>query len=327
MEHYASEDFLIMLVDDSPANLELILEILENNGYGTLIATSGKQALQQLEKVIPDLILLDLMMPNMDGFEVCQALKHSDRWREIPVIFVTASHEDDHIIKAFEKGAEDYIMKPYKYAEVLARVKTHLHLHRAKDELEQALIDKEILIKRLEKLALTDELTKILNRREIFRLAEEEFDRAKRYGNRFALISLDIDFFKSINDNYGHGVGDQALVIFTETCQANIRNNDRFGRVGGEEFLLLLPEADRAQAQATAARLNEEVENIAIAIDNDEVLQFTVSAGITLFSPEDESLDQIISRADQALYAAKEQGRNRFCFNSEQKEMVCVNGG
>jgi diguanylate cyclase (GGDEF)-like protein len=316
VDTYAPEEFLIMLVDDSQQNLELILEILENFGYGTLVATSGTKALQQLEKIIPDLILLDLMMPDMNGFEVCQHLKHNDRWKEIPVIFVTASHNADHILEAFEKGAEDYIMKPYKYAEVLARVKTHLHLHRAKDELEQALIDKEILIKRLEALAHTDELTKILNRREIFRLAEEEFDRARRYENSFALISLDLDHFKTINDNYGHVIGDQALIIFTETCQANIRKNDRFGRVGGEEFLLLLPQADHAKAKATATRINQEVAKIEIPIDNHDVLKFTVSLGITLYSPKDASLDDMINRADQALYAAKNEGRNTFCFSS-----------
>lgn len=316
MDTYAPGDFLIMLVDDSQQNLELILEILENHGYGTLVATSGSQALEQLEKIIPDLILLDLMMPDINGFEVCQRLKQSDRCKEIPVIFVTASHNADHILEAFEQGAEDYIMKPYKYAEVLARVKTHLHLHRVKDELEQALMDKEILIKRLEALAHTDELTKILNRREIFRLAQEEFERARRYENPFALVTMDLDHFKQINDHYGHAIGDQALVIFTETCQANIHKNDRFGRVGGEEFLLLLPQANYAKAQATAARINQEVAKIEIPIGDCDVLKFTVSLGITLYSQEDSSLDDMINRADQALYAAKNEGRNTFCFSS-----------
>lgn len=198
-------NFLILVVDDLVQNLQLLGELLEDEGYNVTFATSGQEGLDRSRTTQPDLILLDLMMPNMNGWEVCEQLKNEPYLAEIPVIFLTASHEKQHLIHAFEQGAVDYITKPFNIYELLARVKTHLQIKHLTDLLKKAL-------ERAEKLAMTDSLTEIYNRRYWLTIAQQEFNRTCRYDRSFSVVIFDLDNFKKLNDTYGHLMGENLWI-------------------------------------------------------------------------------------------------------------------
>lgn len=192
------EDCLILVVDDIRENLQVIAEVLESVGYGTTFATNGFQALDRLKTAKPDLIILDLMMPEMNGLELCEKIKSNENLADIPIIFLTASEQQEHLIEAFEKGAVDYVTKPFNTAEILARVKIHLELKATQAKLKKLLEDQSILMKEFKKLATTDTLTGIWNRRHLFNLAEREFNRACQENRPFSVLMLDIDHFKKL---------------------------------------------------------------------------------------------------------------------------------
>jgi diguanylate cyclase (GGDEF)-like protein len=304
------EDFLILIVDDISQNIGLLVDILENAQYNTTFAKKGKQAIERVKSSNPDLILLDLMMPEMDGLEVCQILKQNKDFSHIPIIFLTASAEDDYLLKAFDKGAVDYVTKPFKTPELLARVKTHLDLKRTRDELEKAYFKMEKLAKDMNKLATTDDLTQISNRRSILEFAQQQFQRNKRYECECAVIILDIDYFKKINDKYGHDIGDKILIGVTQILKNSIRSVDRVGRFGGEEFLIILPKTLLKDALVVAERLRKSIEDLTFTVEEDR-FQVTISLGVDCCQTRDKTLGQVIKRADQALFIAKDNGRNQ----------------
>ena len=310
---FQPENFLILVVDDIPQNLKVVGNMLDAVGYSTTFATGGQQALDRASKAIPDLILLDLMMPEIDGLEVCRRLKDNPALQHIPIIFLTASQEQDHLVQAFQLGAVDYITKPFRKLELLARVKTHLDLKYTTDQLKLALAE-------LDRLAHVDPLTGTLNRRSLFTAVEQEFNRAMRYESMFALLMLDVDHFKQINDRYGHAVGDRALVALTNVINSALRKVDVLGRYGGEEFVIMLPQTDIQQALAVAHRIRLLVEAMQLPLDaplglsSSEGLRFTVSIGVAAYQANDTLVDKIFDRADQALYCAKDLGRNTCCM-------------
>lgn len=310
MTLFNPEDCLILVVDDVSKNLQVIVEILERVGYETTFASSGQQALERVNAAKPDLILLDLMMPEMNGLEVCEKLKADSELADIPIIFLTASTEKEHLLQAFEKGAMDYITKPFYAPELLARVRTHLELRYARKELKKLLNEQKEFIQELERLATTDSLTGVFNRRHLFTLAEQELNRALRYNSSFSVLVLDIDCFKQINDTYGHAVGDHALSVIAKTILNCLRTVDFFGRFGGEEFVAFLPETDIDAALLAAERIRENVEKTAISTPGKQIF-ITISIGVAAYKLGDETVDAIVQRADQALYQAKHQGRNR----------------
>ncbi len=303
MKPFLPEKFLILVVDDVPKNLQLVVEILDRSGYMTTFASGGKQALERLNKTNPDLILLDLMMPEMNGLEVCQNIKANSQYENLPIIFLTASNERDHLLQAFDHGAIDYINKPFYAPELLARVKTHLSLKQTQDELKQA-------YQQLEEIALLDPLTGVANRRAIATFSEEEFCRTKRYDSQFSVMVIDLDHFKQVNDTHGHQCGDDCLVLIAKTLQQNLRDTDKVGRFGGEEFIAILPETGLDQALVLAERLRHHVVHLCPKIGN-HVIYLSVSIGITSYHKSDLSIDDALRRADNALYEAKAQGRNR----------------
>lgn len=306
-------DFLVLIVDDITQNIGLLVDLLESVGYSTTFAKNGKQALERVESANPDLILLDLMMPEMDGLEVCKILKSNPQYSHIPIIFLTASSEDSHLIKAFEEGAVDYVTKPFKISELFARVKTHLTLKWTQDELKKAYIE-------MEKLATTDTLTSINNRRSILAFGEQEFERYKRYQFPCSVIILDIDYFKQVNDNYGHPIGDEVLIKVANLLQKSIRSVDQLGRFGGEEFLIILPQSSLEDAIAVANRLRRSIEQL--SFDNlDYSFKVTISLGVDCCQPTDENIEQVIKRADQALFVAKDNGRNQVYSLKEIQEV------
>jgi diguanylate cyclase (GGDEF)-like protein len=297
------QKFLILVVDDTRKNLQLVIEILDEAGYLTTFAVDGKQALQRVPVTKPDLILLDIMMPEMNGIEVCRTLKNDKNYQNIPIIFLTAMGEQSTLMQAFEEGAVDYITKPFKKYELLARVKTHLELKQTRDKLLAAYL-------RLEQLVLTDPLTGVPNRRYLLQAGEQEFSRTRRYQRPLSILMIDIDYFRNINNDYGHDVGDKALKLVATTIQQCLRSVDEFGRFGGEEFVVLLPETKIEDALSAAERIRQSVAQIPLELESIP-RQITVSIGVAEFINTDESLEQLLKRADEALFKAKDQGRNQ----------------
>ncbi len=320
MEVQSSSDTTILVVDDDLENLKLLLDFLGRTGYKILISQSGKRALRQAALVRPDLILLDVMMPDMDGFETCRQLKENVLTRHIPVIFTTALTDVKSKVKGFEVGGEDYVTKPFHIAEVLARVKMHISRRQLEQTLRLEIFERRRVEAELRKLATTDPLTGIYNRRHFFHLAEREFERRQRYKESISIIMLDLDYFKQINDTYGHTAGDKVLNTAVQHFQDSLRKVDVLARYGGEEFVILLPETGCEHAKQMAERLRTRLANAPIRIDGKE-LKITASFGIASASKEDNTvnLDILLNRADKALYKAKDSGRNAIYMWQKQE--------
>lgn len=413
----------ILIVDDEALNISIVAEIL-NHEYDLLVATNGEKVLQIVSSdPKPDLILLDIMMPGMSGFEVAKRLKENPETLNIPIIFLTAKHDNESIVKGFDLGAVDFVSKPFQKEELLARLKNTLQifnlrnaLNRALEKSQQyaktiesqmALIDKNIIIsrtdldgiitevsdafckisgyrkdqivgkkhsvvrhrdtpkslfvklwetiinddmwqgeiknrskngsfywvdtliyptvdnfgdkigytaisqnitdkKRVEELSITDQLTQLHNRMYLENSFHKEIKRAKRYNHSFAVIMLDIDHFKEVNDTYGHDVGDNVLITISKVLSEHIRETDILGRWGGEEFLILSPHTNNSEAYALAEKLRVTIETYPIDIIGHKSCSF----GVSMFDLRDETFKEVVKHADEALYIAKNSGRN-----------------
>lgn len=329
---FQPQNFLILVVDDSNTNLKVVGRILSDAGYETTFATRGGQVMQRVEQAQPDLILLDLMMPDMSGITVCQQLQAHPDYQTIPVIFLTASQAQEHVLEAFKIGAVDYVTKPFQRLELLARIKTHLLLKHTTDRLKQTSEELKVALEKAERLSQIDPLTNISNRRYFFEQAELEHMRSQRYDLIFSVLMVDIDHFKAINDGYGHQTGDQVISGIAKTLAETLRQVDLIGRYGGEEFALLLPETPLSAAMTVGERLRQRVAKLQFPFkrrnanlaapaaskftqrsDEALILQVTISVGIAEYQKTDSCIDDSLERADQALYQAKAKGRNQCC--------------
>ncbi|MCL2705729.1 MAG: diguanylate cyclase [Spirochaetaceae bacterium] len=298
------KEFTILITDDEKTNLDILGSIL-SPVYNLLIARNGLRALELAEEHKPDLILLDVLMPEMTGFEVIVKLKESSTTNNIPVIFITGltSAEDEE--KGFLLGAVDYITKPFKQAIVKARVNTHIRI-----------VDQ---IRTIELIGLIDPLTKISNRRGFENRLNVEWNRAIREKTPISILVMDIDNFKGYNDTYGHQQGDAALKIFADISTKTLKRAVDFNaRWGGEEFIILLPGTDINGATDVAERIRKNIEGVVIPTEDGVETQVTVSIGLHSVIPTTCAVAQIeefIKKADQALYKAKSSGRNRFVIS------------
>jgi len=444
----------IIIVDDETSALKLLNDILTAEGHRVRPFDNGELALRSAEAETPNLILLDIRMPGMNGFEVCRQLKVKPHLAEIPVIFISAAADLDDKVHAFQAGGVDYITKPFQKEEVIARVKTHVMLNQSLLEMtriaealrkseaslkmaqtiahlghwewhaatgdfnwseetyrifgldpqscqptyqtflqaihpedrERAsnclaqLADKEycdveyrvMLAKgevrvvqskgqvvrfganqetkvfgtvqtvpqqpdtttmgiiqditerkqlewQLEQQANTDYLTGCASRRYFLEHAEQEMLRVQRYGGKVSMLMLDLDHFKTINDRYGHHAGDLTLQKLVAVCHHHLRSVDLFGRLGGEEFAIMLPETDCVRAREVAQRLCVSIAAAEVLLQEETSLRFTTSIGVACVSNNDMHIDTVLNRADQALYKAKREGRNRVCVESSAK--------
>ncbi len=291
---------LILIVDDTAKNLQLLGSILREEGYKISVANNGNQAISIASQALPDLILLDVMMPQLDGFQTCKKMKSLTKTKDIPIIFLTAKVEKDDIVKGFKAGAVDYITKPFNTYELQARVKTHLELKRSNDLLKQ----KNELLK---KLSITDGLTGLYNHRYIMDDLSKKIEESKRYKQPISIAMIDIDGFKKVNDDFGHSFGDEVLIGLASTFENHIRKTDSIGRYGGEEFLMILDHADLNNALKVLERLREAVENMRW---QHEGLKVTVSIGAC--QRDAEEVSEFIKSADALLYKAKKNGKNRI---------------
>jgi diguanylate cyclase (GGDEF)-like protein len=290
----------ILIVDDMVTNIEILDGILSSE-YDVLFATNGLDALKIAAEQVPDLILLDVMMPGMDGYQVCKALKRDETTQDIPIIFVTANNQEEDESRGFEEGVVDYITKPVRSSIVKARVRIHLELKRYRDHLKT--------------LSTIDGLTGIANRRKFDDSLAAEWRRARRNQSPLSMIMMDIDFFKAYNDHYGHLAGDECLrKLASEISAVCRRPADLFARYGGEEFVMLLPEIDSSGAASLARKIQDKIRSIAIPHAYSQVADHvTVSMGVASIIPgEDQTGSDLIKSADNLLYAAKENGRNQI---------------
>lgn len=308
----------VLLVEDDPLQASITKKILQRTGYDVLWAQDGVNAIKIVKTSDLDIILLDVVMPGMDGYEVCRWLKTDEATRGIPVIMLTVKKDLSDKISGLRVGADDYLPKPYNELELNARIYASLRTKALQDELRKKNRQLEKLLTRVEHMAITDELTGLYNRRRFHEILTGEFGHSERYSSPLSLIMFDIDHFKRVNDIFGHHVGDAALKEFGNILSSNKRQNDTAARYGGEEFMLILPAAGRTEACAVAEQIRKCTEERDFPEIKDGI---SVSAGIS--SVPDDSLssdDEMIRCADFALYRAKMMGRNRV-ETAEGKEL------
>jgi len=290
----------ILIVDDAMENIQILHQLLREE-HDVLFALSGEKALEIAHNQLPDLILLDAVMPGMDGYAVCNALRESAILSAIPVIFVTALNQPEDETRALEAGAVDFITKPFNAAVVRARVRSQLTIKRQADAMRE--------------LSLTDSLTGVANRRSFNDTMDSEWRRCARDGVPMALIMADIDHFKDYNDTYGHQAGDLCLQqVSAALRRCAVRPPDLLARYGGEEFAAILPDTDAAQALRMAEAIRQRAAELRIphAKTGNEVKHITVSIGIATQHPQQPlAISALIGAADRALYLAKGAGRNR----------------
>ncbi len=291
---------VVLIVDDIASNIQILASILKDT-YQLKVSTSGLKAIELAgQEPKPDLILLDVKMPEMDGYEVIKKLKESEETKHIPVIFVTANDTTEDEEKGLLAGAVDYITKPVRSAIVKARVATHITLKVQSDKLLY--------------IALHDKLTGLYNRHYLQEIGDLKFSRASRHKEEFSVIMCDIDFFKNINDTYGHLVGDKVIQEISHLLEANKRYEDFVARYGGEEFVIILEHCNAKSAKEKAEDIRVAIENL--KIDN---IQVTVSFGVAQISQKHKSFEALLKDADDALYKAKESGRNKvIVFKDEE---------
>lgn len=317
--HDAGTAARILIVDDHEDNVELLKARLESWGYGTSSAIDGEQALQEVEQNPPDLILLDVMMPKIDGIEVARRVKSNADLPFIPIIMQTALDATENKVEGLEAGADDYITKPIDFAELKARLNSMLRIKRLQEELEER--ERQLLEanERLRHMSQTDGLTGLDNRRHLEDRIAEMFEHAKRLNEPFALVMCDLDRFKSVNDTYGHQAGDAVLKQFAKILRGEVREIDRAGRYGGEEFMLLLPGTVLDAAVTFAERVRKAVEEHTFTFDGTSIHR-TASFGVSAWPhPKISHCDGLVRAADESLYVAKETGRNRVVrFDGEE---------
>ena len=308
----------ILIVDDDPNSCFLVERVLHSEGYeNTLVANSGAEALEIANREHLDLILLDIMMPQMDGYEVCRRLKQNEHLWDIPVIVVTARKSSQALKQSFDVGAIDYIAKPVDLIELIARTESALRTKKAYDELLSQNQNLERLNRDLERVNTTDELTGLKNVRYFWGYIETEVKKFRRFKYPLSLIMGDIDDFKQINDTYGHLVGDAVLKQSGEIFLKNLRDYDLVARYGGEEFAFVLVNTDINEGAVVAEKVREAVGRQEIRI-GDAVIQYTISLGVATLEPKapEEHISSyfLVDRADKALYAAKRGGKNRIAL-------------
>ncbi len=298
----------VLIVDDNSRNLQVLADILRSRRFRVGMAKDGFKALEFMRRVTPDIILLDVMMPEMDGYEVCRRIKADPDVRPVPVIFISALNAAEDKVKGFQAGGVDYIAKPFHREEVLARVDTHIELKRAREDLEAAYAAVKDANRKLEIAARTDSLTRISNRRDIIEKIEYESVRSRRSGKPFSLILADIDNFKMVNDAYGHDCGDYVLVGVSDTIRSRLRKQDIVSRWGGEEFLLLLPETEAAGARKAAGVIRKALSDKPFEYEARR-LTVTMTYGVSSYAAGN-SIDDCIKKADEALYKGKSMGKD-----------------
>lgn len=303
----------ILLVEDDRVQAQFIRDFLERKGYDVVWAEDGASAIKMAKTLPIDLILLDLILPDISGHEVCRWLRLNKDTKGIPIIMLTVRTDISDKVAGLEAGADDYLPKPFDEAELNARIYASLRTKALQDELKERNKQLEDLLHKLEVMAITDYLTEVYNRRHFEEILRREFRRAVRYNLHLSCLMCDIDHFKRINDTYGHAAGDAVLKEIARIITSNLREVDVIGRWGGEEFAVLLTQAKKEDAKKVGERIIKAVSGYKFQ-GLPEKERITISIGVASV-PEDPDIDnweRLIKAADEALYKAKRNGRNRI---------------
>jgi diguanylate cyclase (GGDEF)-like protein len=316
--------YKILIVDDIPKNIQVAANILQKSGYQMAFAQDGERAVDQAEANRFDLILLDIMMPHMDGFEACRRIRKNPVNRDIPIIFLTAKNDSDSIVKGFELGAMDYLTKPFNGAELQARVKTHLELYRSRNEIkeknerlrieiaERIKAEEELKRSREEYryLSVHDNLTGLHNTRYLYQAMEALVVESELRKSQFSLIFLDIDNFKRVVDTHGHLNGSQALAEVAETIRLSIAKPAYGVAYGGDEFVVVLPGFDKGQALEKAKEIQSRMLNTVYLAAVENGLRLQASFGVSTYPGDAADIRAMLAKADQAMFNVKSKGKN-----------------
>ncbi|MFT5690223.1 MAG: two-component system cell cycle response regulator, partial [Planctomycetota bacterium] len=309
----------ILAVDDDPVSLRLLVHQLEIAGHQVFTATNGREALAVALETNPQIVVTDWMMPEMDGIQLCRALRRYGSGRNLYVLILTGRAEEERVVEAFDAGVDDYIVKPFKPKLLLARIRGGQRVVRLQERVER---DKKtqhehvaklaVLTRKLRAAAMTDSLTDLPNRRYAMKRLEMEWSNSMRSSAPFSAITIDIDFFKKVNDTHGHDVGDVVLKETSRSIQRVLRRGDTCARMGGEEFVVICPGTTLEAARQVAERIR-----IAVARNHIDAGTFsgtvTASLGVSARLEGKDSVHMLLKRSDEAVYEAKEAGRDRVC--------------
>ena len=319
----------VLLVEDEPASRMLMEKLLADIvGPNVHSATNGSEALALALEIMPQIVVTDWLMPVMDGVEFCKALRATDWGQSMYVIMLTGVDNEDEVTRAFEAGVDDYVTKPLKVRSLRARMRAALHYVQLLDawesdraKLKQFTAELAISNRKLEHYAMTDLLTGLPNRRAGMDVLGQAWSGASRSGHGLAVMMIDIDRFKGINDTHGHAVGDKVLTRVGKLIRASARREDHVSRIGGEEFLVICHNADLRSTVHAAERLRQKVRSEVIEADGVR-LQASISIGVASKEDGMANADALMAAADRALYAAKQNGRDRTCLNAGGKLML-----
>ncbi|HZY02526.1 MAG TPA: diguanylate cyclase [Anaeromyxobacteraceae bacterium] len=323
----------ILVVEDSRAQLERVVEVLAREGYQVLTAAEGREAVKKAAAEAPDLVLLDMVLPDMDGLEVLRIMKATRSDQFLPVILLSVKSDLDSRVTGLRIGADDFLAKPFADAEVLARAAAMLRIKQLQDQLQEA--------KRLmEKLSIEDGLTRLYNHRHFQDELKREFGRAQRYNDPLSLIMIDLDHFKDVNDRHGHPFGDKVLRETAALVKGSVRDHDLCARYGGEEIAVILPKTMMTGALAVAERIHKGMNQKVFQEERPPpkggepsgataplAVKVTASFGIAAYPSKDiTSAELLVRYADEALYRAKREGRNAICVYQSQSYRYDVGG-
>jgi diguanylate cyclase (GGDEF)-like protein len=308
----------ILAVDDDPVSLRLISLHLTRAGHEVLRATTGREALLAALEHSPQMVITDWMMPDMDGLELCRTLRSTEECRGMYVIVLTGRDRESRAVEAFDAGADEYFLKPFDSKLLLARVRAGQRTIELREQVEsdrriqaQQVADMSVLNRKLEAAAMTDVLTKLPNRRFAMRRLEEDLGLALANETALSVVMIDIDCFKQVNDEHGHGMGDLVLRETANVLRSIVRREDTVCRLGGEEFLVICPGANLEQAAATAERMRRAVAHHVIGYGYGRPV--TISAGVAQREEGADTVDDLLRVADRRVYVAKAAGRDQVC--------------
>jgi diguanylate cyclase (GGDEF)-like protein len=317
----------VLVVEDSRTQAEWLVQVLSREGYQVTVAPDGREAIRRVRSEPPDLVLLDLILPDMDGLEVLRVLKARADEQFIPVILLSVKADLESRVAGLRIGADDFLAKPFADAEIQARSAAMLRIKSLQDQLRSAK-------GQLEKLSVTDGLTGLYNHRHFEERLTEEFRRAQRYADPVSLVMLDLDHFKDVNDRFGHPFGDRVLRETAQLLAASIRDPDICARYGGEEFAIILPKTHLQGALSLAERIYRAMRQKTYLFDGvlpgaevSPEVRVTASMGISFFPSKDvTSPELLVKYADEALYRAKREGRDGICLYQGQSYRYEVSG-
>jgi len=323
-----AERIKILLVDDRPNNLFTLKTVLQEAEAEFVEAVSGNDALRELLHHDFALAILDVQMPEMDGYELARLIRGREKTSRLPIIFLSAIYSDSfHIFKGYNSGAVDFITKPFHPEILIGKVLFFMEIYRQQQQLKATISElertKQLVLEQnrlLERMATHDELTGLCNRRKLADVMKREVERSRRYGTELSLLMLDLDYFKKVNDTYGHDFGDFVIKEFAVRILAGIRSSDFSFRFGGEEFIVLLPQTSLSGAKTAAEKIRSLCAEQPFA-EFQVSITMTVSIGIASYQEhKPQQPDGLICCADRALYLAKELGRNRVVVYTSTAE-------